>query len=231
MSRRTAVQALGAAISSAIGQQDVHDALAQLMEDCRDLLPAVGAGVMVTTRPGVTELLAATSHRAGELELFQVQTQRGPCQECISTGSPIAVTDPVLIRERWGLVGATIVSAGFDAVHAFPIRWNGTTIGGLNIFGRSPDTHQPDTVLGQAFADTVGVLLMCQSNPDATQVFARVRRALAGRAVIEQAKGLLAYRNRSDLGDAYEQLVLLARNNGESLSATAASLIHAAQRP
>lgn len=49
-----------------------------------------------------------------------------------------------------------------------------------------------------------------QLDLDDQQISARIRHVLAGRAVIEQAKGLLAYRHRINLADVYDQLQHLA---------------------
>lgn len=229
MTNRTALQALADATGSVNSEQDAHDTLAQLMIDCRDLLPAAGAGVLVVAQPGVMDLLASTSHRASELELFQIQAENGPCVDCIATGEVITALGTEQIRSLWGRTGETIVTAGFDAVHAFPIRWNGTTVGGLNIFGRSPHSNHPDLVLGQAFADLIGILLMRNLDLDPEQIGARVRQVLAGRTIIEQAKGLLAYQKRIPLDDAYEQLRHVAEHTGQTLSDAAADVIEAAQ--
>jgi hypothetical protein len=231
MTHRTALQALADATSSVAAQRDVHDTLAQLMSDCRDLLPAAGAGVLVVSRPGVMDLLAATSHQAAELELFQLQAEEGPCHECITRGVRVSARGAEQIRGRWGVVGDAIVAAGFDAVHAFPISWNGVTLGGLNAFGRSPDSDRPDPVLAQTFADLIGMLLMRRLDLDVEEISSRLREVLEGRAVIEQAKGLLAYQRRIPVAEAYEELLDLAEREGRTLSETAAALLGAAQRP
>lgn len=230
MTHRTALQALADATGSVTAQRDVHDTLAQLMIDCQDLLPAAGAGVLVVSQPGVMDLLTATSHRAAELELFQLQADEGPCYECITTGRYVSARGAEQIRSRWGAVGNAIVEAGFDAVHAFPIRWNGVTLGGLNAFGRSPDSDQPDLVLAQAFADLIGMLLMRRLDLDAEEIRSRMLQVLEGRAVIEQAKGLLAYQRRIPVADAYDELQRLAASEGRTLSETAVDLLSAAQR-
>lgn len=229
MTHRTALQALAEAAGSVTAQHDVHDILAQVMADCRDLLPAVGAGVLVVSRPGVMDLLSATSHRTSELELFQLQTEVGPCQDCVATGSLVSEIGAEQIRSRWDRVGEAIVAAGFDAVHAFPIRWNGVTLGGLNVFGSAPGSDRPDLVLGQAFADVIGMLLVRDLDLDADTISARVRQVLEGRTVIEQAKGLLAYRHRIPIADAHDQLHHLARSNAQTLSTAAVQLLRAAQ--
>ena len=229
MSRRTAVEALAEATGSVNGQRDVHDTLAQLMNDCHDLLPAAGAGVLVASRPGVLDLLAATSHHTAQLELFQLQRETGPCPECIATGTAVTVIGAAQIRARWGTVGDAIVGAGFDAVHAFPIRWNDTTLGALNVFGSSPESDHPDTTLGQAFADLIGMLLVRRLDLDSDQISSRLRDVLQGRSVIEQAKGLLAYQRSIPADVAYEQLQQLAAERRQTLSTVAAGLIHDAQ--
>lgn len=228
MTHKTALQALADATRGLTGQHDIHDILAQLMLDCRDLLPADGIGAMVRTRGGL-DLLASSSHRTSELELFQIQVREGPCHECITTGSHVQATGQAQIRARWQQVGPAIAAAGFDTVHAFPIRWNTSILGGLNVFGRARPAP-PDPVLGQIFADVIGTLLVRQLDLKPEEIINRVEHVLADRAIIQQAKGLLAYQHHTDMAHAYQLLADLSHQDGLTLTATATDLITRAQQ-
>ena len=86
MGRAQLVFGLGAAAALTRGPEDVTDALATLVADCAAGLGA--AAVAVMTRDGDDSrvaLLSATSHRAAEIEMLQIQHDRGPCVECLRT--------------------------------------------------------------------------------------------------------------------------------------------------
>lgn len=227
MTSRSVVEALAAATASLVGQADPQTVLNQLVADCRDLLDADAVGVMAIGQSGALELLAATSHRAIELELFQAQEDRGPCHDAISHGTSIHADTDADIRDLWGSVGQVIVANGFHTVRSFPIRWNGEALGCLNVFG-SPLSGRDDVLVGQAFADATALLLTRDLDLSSDEVTTRVKAVVDGRVIIEQAKGVLAHRYRLTMSDAYDRLSDMADNNGYTLTQTATQVVQRA---
>jgi hypothetical protein len=226
----TAAQAIAGAMSSLVGQHDVGDLLADLVADCARFYPAAAVAVLVGDRRGDLELLSATSHRAEELELLQVQHDRGPCVDAVTTHQ-LVVASGAEMERRWGTVGAAIRDAGFEAVHAFPMRWRGRYLGGLNIFLAHPGELSPDAeALGHLFADMATLTVVHSSDIPADQIAARIHEAVSARASIEQAKGVLAYQRQVDAATAYELLAARARSTGSTLSETARLLVERAAR-
>ena len=186
---------------------------------------------MVKDALGDLQLLSSTSHRMAELELYQIQCESGPCIESIETAQGVTVAPGLQIAQRWPHVGTRIVEAGFQSVHAAPMRWRGQAMGGLNVFDRRPRPFEGDELLmAQAFADIATVVIVRSGQLDIAEVASRVRRALEGRTVIERAKGALAYSRGVDLSTAYELLVAMTAGRGITLSEAAATVIEAAQR-
>jgi GAF domain-containing protein len=232
MSQSSAAEAFSRATSSLVNHSDVADILSHLMRDCCAVLVGDAVGLTVSTPRGELELLSATSHDATALELFQIQRDSGPCVETIRTAEVVAVTTEAEMCARWPDVGSAISAAGFRSVHAFPLRWHGRVIGGLNLFraaegGLDPEAH----LLGQAFADVASVVILSTVDLTAEEVAARVRTALEGRVVVERAKGVLGYDQGLDMARAYERLVQLAGERQSTLTATAQRVIEDAQRP
>lgn len=225
MTARTAVQAFADATSALVEQHDAHDILGRLMRDGLSVLGADAIGVMVRSYEDDVELLGATSHQVSQIELFQIQADKGPCQETIRSGEIVLATGARALVDRWGDVGETIVRAGFQAVLAFPVRWQGRVLGGLNVFRSSTAPAEDELALGQAFADVVSLLLLRSVDLSADDVTVRIRAAIAGRTVLEQAKGVLAHQLGLDLAAAYERLVELAGEEGGSVTATATRVV------
>ena len=72
----------------------------------------------------------------------------------------------------------------------------------------------------------MATLLVVHSTPvTADQVRARMHEALIAREVIEQAKGVLAYVEQIDLGDAYDELLRRSRYAGTPLTQTALGVV------
>jgi hypothetical protein len=228
MTATNPAQALADATAALVGQRDVHDILASLMADCLAAFDVAAVGVMVRPQEGELELLSASSHRAAELELFQIQREEGPCQETVRTGAPVSAASADEIVRRWHEVGKAIVDAGFQSVHAFPMRWQGLVLGGLNLFRTAPGEGPDDSLLGQSFADVMTLLLVRPIDVPGEALSGRIRQAIAGRAVIEQAKGVLCQQFGTDMGESYRRLLERARTHGRTVTEMAEETIRQA---
>lgn len=228
MASRTAADVLADVTGAMVRQDDVHDVLNRLLRDCLELLGAEAVGVMVLPVDGRLELLGATSHRAAELELFQIQTESGPCTDAIRRDEAICVVSKEEIMRLWPEVGAAVVGAGYASVNAFPVRWQGRVLGGLNVFRRSVETTDEQQTLGQTVADVISLILVHTVALTSDEVARSLRRVIAGRAVIERAKGVLAHQQGIDMGAAYEAVLEVSRERGVSLTAAAQSVVRSA---
>jgi len=221
---RTAAS-LAAALDAIVRPEpDVADVLAHLVADCAYATAADACALMAVEGNGELSLLAAESHRAVELELLQIQRDAGPCVDVIEDGTPLHVSGADAIRERWDPVGAAVVDAGFNGVEAYPMRWRGTMLGGLNLF-RVDSEVPPAGTLAQAYADMATLVVVQSVSVDVDQIRARLHEALSARGLVEQAKGVLAYREDVDLGDAYTLLLGRAESSGTPLTQTALDIV------
>src|SRR5690349_19907807 len=98
---------------------DVIDFLHVLTERCVEVLGVSAAGLLLTDEHETLQVVAASSERTRLLELFQIQTDQGPCLDCFRTGRPISVVD-LPTAGRWPRFTAAAAEVGFDAVHALP---------------------------------------------------------------------------------------------------------------
>ena len=221
---RTAVSLAAAMDAIVRPEPDVADVLAHLVAACADATGADACALMAVDDNGELSLLAAESHRAVELEMLQIQRDAGPCVDVIDEGAPLHVFGAEAIRERWESVGAAVVDAGFEAVESYPMRWRGTMLGGLNLFRMDPEVPA-DAMLAQAFADMATLVVVQSVSVDADQIGSRMHEALSARGLVEQAKGVLAYREGVDLGDAYAVLLGRAESSDTPLTQTALDVV------
>jgi hypothetical protein len=214
-----------AAIEAVVrAEPDVADVLAHLVADCAQVTSVDTCALMAMDFNGELSLLAAESHRAVEMEMLQIQRSAGPCVDVIDSGQPVHVAGAQALRDRWGEVGAAVVDSGFRAVEAYPMRWRGTVLGGLNLFRATED--QPALgAAAQAFADIATLVVVRSGAVDVDQVRARLHEALSARGIVEQAKGVLAYREGTDLGAAYASLLRRAESLGTPLTQTAQDVV------
>lgn len=184
---------------------DVPDVLSHLVLDARDTLGASAVAVLSPDGPAGLALLTATSHGVVELEMLQAQRHTGPCVDAVSRDRAVRESGADAIAARWGDVGRAIADAGVRAVEAYPMHWRGTSLGGLNLFydRETTDDDRHEQALKQAYAD-MATLVIVQSTPlPPVAVRSRLHDALVARERIEQAKGVVAESEQTDLETAY----------------------------
>ncbi len=206
---------------------DVVDLMDQLVDTCVELLGSEAAGLLLRDPRGHLQLVASSSEETRLLELFQLQSEQGPCLDCVATGRPVRADNISRALDRWPEFVPAAGSLGFVSVYAVPLRLREQTIGGLNLFCTSePPLSEEDERLAQAFADmaTIG-LLQQQSRHRATQLSEQLQGALNSRVVIEQAKGVLTEYGRISMDSAFQVLRAFARDNNRKLSDVAEAVV------
>ncbi len=117
---------------------DVVDLLTLLADRCVEVLGVGAAGLMLVAPEGDLRVMASSSETMRVLELFELQSQEGPCLDCYRTGQPVVNQDLATVNGRWPRFAAKALEAGFHSVHALPLRLRGTVIGALNLFHTEP---------------------------------------------------------------------------------------------
>jgi len=207
---------------------DVIDFLHVLTDRCVTVLSVSAAGLVLVDQRGVLQVAAASSEDTRLLELFQVQFDQGPCLECFHHRRQVVAGDlSGQDADRWPDFTEAARSAGFAAVHAFPMRLRDQALGALNHFSEQTHALSQDAVgLAQAFADVATIGLLQERAIRRQEGLAdQLQKALQSRVVIEQAKGVIAERNNVDIGEAFALLRGAARSGNHRLSEFAAEIV------
>lgn len=199
---------------------DVVDLLSDLTAACARLLDVASAGLLLADQHGTLHVLAASSERTRELEVFQVQRAQGPCLDSYLSGEPVLVADLAAATDRWAQFVPHARQAGFASVHALPLRFNDLRLGTLGLFGTAVgDLNGNDLSLGQALADVASVaLVQDRALDDRNAVNEQLQTALTSRVVLEQAKGILAQQGDLDMVGAFQALRRYARDHNQRLT-------------
>lgn len=184
------------------------------------------AGFLLADPMDRLRLLAATTEQAQALELFQLQSDEGPCVDCYRNGQPVSVADLTLAGQRWPRFVPAAREAGFASVHAVPMRAAGIVLGALGLFGSRPGAlNEADLLVGQTLAHVACVAILQEHPPTSATVLPRLRSALTSRTVVEQAKGFVREICDVSIEDAFTLLRTYARGRGEHLTDVARALM------
>jgi GAF domain-containing protein len=206
---------------------DVVDLLTMLVDRCVEVLDVSAGGLMIVAPEGGLHLAASSGEATRVVELFELQSQEGPCLDCFRTGEAVLNEDLTTADDRWPSFAPVALGAGFRSVHALPMRLRGLVLGALNLFRTDQGPFQPSDVLAaQALADIATIaILQHNATLEAQVVNQQLSTALNSRIVIEQAKGMLAERAGIGMDQAFSQLRSYARNHNQRLIDVAQSFI------
>lgn len=218
---------------SLVDDYDIVDLMGRLSTACVELLGATAAGLMVVDLRGSVQVLASSDEQMHLLEVLQVQSDEGPCRDCVRSGTMVNVPDLAEVHEVWPRFATVATAAGFTASQALPLRLRTETLGALNLlFSNVPVLTGTELRIGQALADvaTIGVLQQRAVHRGAV-VAEQLQRALNSRVVIEQAKGMLAQHLGQDMAGAFGVLRAYSRNHNLRLTDLASSLASGERSP
>lgn len=213
-------------VDSLLHDFDVVDLLTDLTERCASLLDVASAGLLLADPGQQLHLVAATSERTEEIELFQIQADEGPCLDCYTGGEPVSVADLAEVIGRWPQFVPAAREAGFSSVHAVPMRAAGSVLGALGLFGtRTGGLNEADLLVGRSLAHIASVAIVQQHPPSPELVLPSLRSTLADRVVVEQAKGFLRERMDVSVAEAFTLLRRYARGSQLHLTDVARQLM------
>ena len=212
---------------------DVVELLTLLADRCVEVLDVAAAGLMLAAPEGDLRVVASSSEEMRLVELFEIQSQEGPCPDCYRTGEPSLSPNLETHGGHWPQFGPVALKAGFKAVHAIPMRLRGATIGALNLFRADEGAlDEADAAAAQALADVATIaILQHRAALQAHMVVDQLNHALNSRIMIEQAKGILAERAGLDMGHAFSWLRNHARSHNLLLVDVAQSVIDGTLEP
>lgn len=214
-------------VDSLLDDFDVVELLTRLTEQCAQLLDVESAGLLLADPRRQLHLMAATSDRTEELELFQLQADEGPCLDCYTSGEPLSVADLRAAAQRWPRFAAAATDAGFASVHALPMRAAGTVLGALGLFGTQVGAlNDADLLVGRSLAHVASVAIVQEHPPTPVSVIPLLRSALASRVVVEQAKGFLRERLELTVAEAFTLMRSYAQSTGTHLTDIARTLMN-----
>ena len=208
---------------------DIVEFLHDLSDHAADVSGAEAVGIVLADHRGRLQFMAASNASGRALELFQLQADEGPCLDCFRSRSPVVNADLGAADALWPRFAPQARAAGFQSVHAFPMRLRDDVIGALNLFGSSPLRFGPGEVdIVQSLADIATIAILQQRQlARAEALTEQLHGALNSRITIEQAKGALSQRESITPDAAFELMRREARAGRRPLLEVAAEVLDA----
>ena len=172
--------------------------------------------------------VGSSDARASQVDEIQYGHHQGPCLHSLATGEEVLIDD-LAADERWGDYQMPALGHGVRSSLSLPLRAEGQVIGALNIYASQPRAFgPPEQLLAGGFADEASrALALAVRIAERTEMSRHLQTALASRAVIDQALGIIMGQNRCTADEAFETLRTISQNRNVKVRDIAAEMITA----
>ena len=170
--------------------------------------------------------VASSDARADQVDEVQYQHDEGPCLTSIATGEIVHVED-LVDEDRWGEYRPRALAHGVRSSLSLPLGTGGSVVGALNIYAGSRhafsdlDRHHAE----QYAAEVSRALALAVRITELTEMSAQLEEALASRAVIDQALGVIMGGRRCTADEAFAVLRTVSQNSNVKLRDVAAGMV------
>ncbi|AGZ41180.1 GAF and ANTAR domain-containing protein [Actinoplanes friuliensis] len=188
------------------------------------------AEVSVTLSRGKGAYTAAyTGELALALDERQYEQGHGPCLDALASGDVMSIDD-MGTEERWPDFAARAIEAGPHSSLSVGLPVHESAAGALNVYAIKAHSFDDDGIaLAQTFAGYAAVALANAHLYDTQASLAnQMQAAMASRAVIEQAKGILMGQRRCSSAEAFAILAKLSQDTNRKLRDVAQALVDSA---
>jgi GAF domain-containing protein len=211
-----------------LATEDIEDFLQDLAALAVSVLPGERSCGITLRRERHPMTVASSDTRAAQVDEIQYGHREGPCLSSLHTGT-IVLVDDLAEDDRWGAYQMPALAHGVRSSLSLPLRGDGEPIGALNIYATEPHAFGPaERLAATRFADEASrALALAVRLAERTEMSAHLQSALASRAVIDQALGVLMGQQRCTADHAFETLRSISQNRNTKLRDVAAEIVTA----
>jgi GAF domain-containing protein len=214
-----------------LAENSLPDVLGRVATSARRAIPGAH-DVSVTLVVGDRgKTVAHTGELALRLDEAQYEHGYGPCLDASSNADHQVISD-MRTETRWPGYAPRAVKIGALSSLSIPIPVQENVTACLNVYATKPHAFDESAVeTAQAFASYAAVAIAnAHEYSNAAQLAAQMQEAMASRAVIEQAKGVLIARHGCSADAAFALLTRMSQNANRKLRDVAASIVAEVQR-
>ena len=209
-----------------LGDQPLSAILKQVVELARQVLPVPTQASLTVIAAGEPSTVAFSGDTARALDERQYELDGGPCLDAARTGQLIHVPD-TQTESRWPKYLETAVERGVRSSLSVPLPLPRAVTGALNFYAADTDPFdEVTTELARTFAGHAAVAVANAHLYETTASLAQqMQHAMASRATIEQAKGIIMRDRGCDADAAFAALVELSHETHLKLREIAERLV------
>jgi GAF domain-containing protein len=198
---------LTALLGIRLGGGPLSAVLQRLVEIARDGIGGAEEVSITLVRDEGPWTAAYTGQLALDADEMQYERGYGPCIDAGVSGTVLRVDD-MRVESRWPDYAATVVPRGVLSSLSVPLPLQTAVVGAINCYARRPLSFDDISVEhGVELAGHVAVAVVnAVGYQDAAELAHHMQAAMASRAVIEQAKGIIMAQNRCDADQAFDIL-------------------------
>jgi transcriptional regulator with GAF, ATPase, and Fis domain len=208
-----------------LSEDDPDATLRQLAELAVEVIPGSdAAGVIAAGAESWS--VAASAGTVADLHELQLETGDGPVAEVLRYGEARRIDDAGS-EDRWPAVCAAMASEQLSSCLVLPLRTDRQRGGAVALYSRKPDAFVGSSHdIALLFAAQGGVAVRNAALYRGCQrMLQNVQIALASRAVIEQAKGILVAQYGYPPDVAFKRLSAISQNSNRKVRDVAADLV------
>ena len=218
--------ALEALLGVRLGDAPLSELLQRFTDIAKDNVPGADEVSITLVRGDKPFTAAYTGQLALDADEMQYERGYGPCIDAGLSGVVLTIDD--MGREtRWPDYVANVRPRGVLSSLSVPLPVQTDVLGALNCYSRTPSAFGDKShELALQLAGHVGVAVANAVTYTATAELAEnLQVAMASRAVIEQAKGIIMAQNRCDADEAFEILRRASMGRNVKLREVAAGIV------
>lgn len=209
-----------------VGDKTMLQTLNRVAEMTTRAIPEAELVGITMMADGKLATTAFTDPEAPQIDQAQYESGNGPCVEAFRTGKVLRI-DSTDDDERWPEFSAACVAHGIHSTLSVPLAVDATTHGAMNLYSRSHASFGAAQLsTASLFAAQAAVVIANASSYWAARARSeQLEQALASRAEIEQAKGIIMSTMRCTADEAFQVLVKQSQRENRKLREVAREIV------
>jgi GAF domain-containing protein len=213
------------------GDQTLGDTLTQVASLAMQALDAEVAGISMVDGRGRALTPVYTDETSPQIDQAQYDAGRGPCLDAHRTATILRIDD-TSADERWPEFSEAARQHGIRSTISLPMVVGERAVGALNLYSREVARfHEKQEEWGMTFAGQAAIAVAnANAYFEQADLAGNLRHAMASRAVIEQAKGVIMASMGVDADEAFEILRQQSQETNEKLREVAVTIVEQQRR-